>query len=346
MNGSGTIRFRTPVHMVWLATNACNARCLHCSSNSTVCTADELSTAEAKDMVDQLADAGVVDLAVSGGEPLLRADIFEILAYATSRAMSVGIGSNGSNLTSAQAGSLKASGINRFQVSLDGFEDTHDRLRQWPGLFRKAIRTVEVAAATGIRVHVCFTITRLNASTLRAFAEFVTTLPVARLNISRYVPTGRGTSDLDLSPDCWKEVIARCVELREELRGKLEITTHLAQHALVDDKSPEIAAFVGCQAGRGQGCITANGTVQPCVLLPIPLGNIRERRFIDIWLQAPVVEQLQCRARLEGPCGNCVVRERCGGCRAVAYASTGNWLESDPRCWLVNKATNTGRVFA
>jgi AdoMet-dependent heme synthase len=93
-------------------------------------------------------------------------------------------------------------------------------------------------------------------------------------------------------------------------------------------------AFVGCQAGRGQGCVTANGTILPCVLLPIPLGNIRTAPFADIWQSSPIVKVLQDRGNLEGKCGACSLRARCGGCRAVAYARTGNLFASDPRCWL------------
>lgn len=332
---SARVQFRTPVHMVWLATNACNARCLHCSSNSAARTPDELSTAEAIALVDELADAGVVDLAISGGEPLLRSDLIRIVSAATSRGLSVGVGSNGSFLTQAQAHGLWTSGINRFQVSLDGFESAHDALRCWPGLFQRATRTIHVAASAGLRVHVCMTINRLNFMDLGRFLEFLITLPVSRVNLSRYVPTGRGSDQLDLRKDEWRQVIESCVRLRQELQGRLEVTTHLAQHALIDDSVSEMPAFVGCQAGMGQGCVTANGTVLPCVLLPVPLGNIRQHPFLDIWLNSPINRRLQCRTNLKGECGSCAVRDRCGGCRAVAYAMTGDWLASDPRCWLV-----------
>jgi MoaA/NifB/PqqE/SkfB family radical SAM enzyme len=132
-----------PYHMVWLATNACNARCAHCSSNSSTRSPDELSTREVMDMVDQLADAGVVDMAVSGGEPLLRKDLFALIAHMRRRGMAVGVGSNGSVITPQRADALAWCGVGRVQVSLDGLEHAHDALRCWPGLFRRALRGIE-----------------------------------------------------------------------------------------------------------------------------------------------------------------------------------------------------------
>ena len=98
--------------------------------------------------------------------------------------------------------------------------------------------------------------------------------------------------------------------------------------------------FVGCQAGRGQGCITANGDVLPCVLLPIPAGNIRDASFASIWSTSPLIRGLQDRTKLEGKCGSCAVRSRCGGCRAVAFARTGKLFAQDPRCWLPEPSTS------
>lgn len=278
----GSFMPKFPLHMVWLATNVCNARCLHCSSNSARRLPDELNTAEARNLMDQFAEAGVVDLAVSGGEPLLRLDLLEVIAHARWRGISVGVGSNGAKLTDQQAAQLVALGVNRFQVSLDGPAESHDRLRCWPGLFDRAVATLRRAQQAGLRTHVCCTINRLNLDQLPALTEFVAGIGVRRLNFSRYVPTGRGTDSLDLSPVEWRRVVEQCADLKKQYRGRLEIVGHLAQEILVDPDVQEMPGFIGCQAGIGQGCVTANGTVYPCVLLPIPVGNIREQSFRDI----------------------------------------------------------------
>lgn len=330
---------RAPFHVAWLATNACNARCLHCSSSSACRSPDELNTAEVFHLLEDLARAGVADLAVSGGEPLLRHDLIPILTHARRLGFSIGVGSNGTTLTRKNAACLAELGIQRFQVSLDGLPASHDALRRWPGLFDRVLRAIEIAQDAGLRTHVCCTINRLNHHQLEPFVEKACELGVRRVNFSRYVPTGRGTDALDLSEAEWKAVIHLCTSLRDQYCGRLEIVTHLAQQILVDPEVVAAPGFVGCQAGIGQGCVTANGTVQPCVLLPIPLGNIRERPFADIWLSSPIVRALQARDELRGVCGRCRFSSRCGGCRAVAYAKTGDFLATDPRCWLVAESS-------
>jgi radical SAM protein with 4Fe4S-binding SPASM domain len=229
---------------------------------------------------------------------------------------------------------LAACGITRFQVSLDGPPTAHDTLRRWAGLFDRVVNTIEVAKNEGLKVHVCCTINSLNWRTLESFTEFVAQLGVSRLNFSRYVPTGRGTDALDLDPDEWRTTIFLCQRLKERYKNKLEIVSHLAQQILVDDEITDMPGFIGCQAGIGQGAVTANGTILPCVLLPVSVGNIRDQKFSVIWKTSPVIKALQNRDNLSGPCSTCKVKNRCGGCRAVAYAKTGNYLNSDSRCWL------------
>lgn len=325
---------RLPFHMVWLATNACDAHCRHCSSNSGLKRSDELGTKEVFDLLNQLSDSGVVDLAISGGEPLLRDDILDIIHYAVSLKYSVGIGSNGGNLSEEKIELVSRIGINRLQISLDGFAQTHDRLRNWTGLFDIAVATTKKAIEMGIRTHICFTINRLNVSEIEEFTSFILGLGVKRLNFSRYVPTGRGNGQLDLSIADWQYVIQLCNDLRIYYKGKLEITNHLSHQIFFDDEVASMAGFIGCQAGVGQGCITASGEVWPCVLLPVRLGNIREQSFKDIWWNSDVIKALHCRENLEGACGICAAKYRCGGCRAAAFAKSGNYLAEDPRCWL------------
>lgn len=334
----GSFQPSMPFHMVWLATNACTARCLHCSSNSAKRAPDELSTAEAIDLVDQLAESGVVDFGISGGEPLVRRDVLDVVAHAKARGMAVGVASNGAKLPEDVAERLAELELNRLQVSLDGPPVAHDTLRRWPGLFERVVASIGRARRAGLRVHVCCTINSLNVDQLDRFVESLLSLDVQRLNFSRYVPTGRGTDALDLPDGRWRSVIETCAAMKARFSGRLEIVSHLAQQILVDDEVVDMPGFIGCQAGRGQGCVTANGTVLPCVLLPVPLGTIREASFREIWQGSPIVQLLQDRANLRGKCAGCPVRPRCGGCRAVAFAKTGDFLATDPRCWLPDSA--------
>lgn len=332
----GSFRPKFPLHMVWLSTNQCNARCLHCSSNSTIRTNDELTEYEALNLIDQLIEAGVIDLAISGGEPLMRPDISRIISYARDRGLMVGLGSNGWKLTRQQAHSLASARLNRLQISLDGLRSSHDALRDWPGLFKEVLASIKVTQDMGLCVHVCCTINKYNANELSEFADFISGIGVRRINFSRYVPTGRGNDSLDLKGKEWEKVIRSCIELRDKYRNVIEITTHLAQQVLIDNQVKSLPAFIGCQAGIGQGCITANGTVLPCVLLPLPIGNIRNNRLKDIWQNSHIIQKLQNRDNLKGFCGICSQKNRCGGCRAVAFARQGDYLDTDPRCWLTN----------
>jgi len=323
-----------PMHIVWLATNLCNARCSHCSSNSARPATDELSRSEVFTLLDELSDCGVLDLAISGGEPLLRRDIFDIIAHAKRRGFTVGIGSNGSTITSVALDQLLQLRIDRLQVSLDGLAPVHDALRLWPGLFERATKSISLAVERGIRTHVCCTVNRLNFSTLEALTTHVADLGVRKLNFSRFIPTGRGTDSLDLTVPEWHSVVTAIDQLRQTSKPQLDIVSHLAQEILLNPKFEEIPVFAGCGAGQSQACISWNGTVFPCVLLPVPVGNIREKSFRDLWRDSPVLKTLRNREDLKGQCGTCVWKVGCGGCRAVAYAKTGDYLASDSRCWI------------
>ncbi len=324
-----------PYHMVWLATNGCNARCVHCSSDAARPWPDELSTIEAKEMFDQFAAAGVFDVAVSGGEPLTRRDIFEVIEYATARGVRIGVGSNGSTITGATVKRLRDCGVDRLQISIDGIEETHDRARRWPGLYRRATAAIATSIGMGLHTNVCFTAHRLNWRELEDAIEAAIGWGVSRFNLSRLVPVGRGDHALDLTPDEWRELILLFESIRRARGSEIEFSTHLAQLVVLDETLDCRAGFIGCQAGFGQGCIDARGSVLPCVMLPIIVGNLRVNDFTTIWRTSAVLEALRDRTRLEGACGACAFRDSCGGCRGVAYGYTGNYLGTDPRCWLV-----------
>jgi radical SAM protein with 4Fe4S-binding SPASM domain len=330
-----------PIHMVWLATAACNLRCVHCSTAATKRRPGELSTAEAFDLFEQFAGMGVFDVAVSGGEPLARRDIFDVLAHATALGIRTGLGSNGSTVTPAVARRLHQAGLHRLQISIDGLEATHDCARRLPGLFHVSAAAIARGLDAGLRVHVCFTAHRLNYHELEAVIDQCIAWGVQRFNLSRLVPMGRGCPDLDLTPAEWKEVVTGFEAKRRAVADKIEFSTHLAQLILVDPTLACIPGFAGCQAGRAQGCIGAEGEVMPCVLLPVVIGNVREQSLADIWHESSVIRSLQDRSLLGGACGTCTYREKCGGCRGVAFAYTGDHLAADPRCWLRDSSVNS-----
>lgn len=323
-----------PYHAVYCVTNRCALRCIHCSSAAGEAMAGELTADEALDVLVQLREAGVFDLAVSGGEPLLRPDIWAFLEQAVSLGFRVGVGSSGMPFTPINISRLKDVGVDRVQVSLDGLDGTHDRVRAYPGLFERARDAITGCVAAGIRTHVCFTPHRRNHHELETVVERVVEWGVSRINVSQFVPTGRGDLKLDMTPEERRDLFHRWQRLRDRYRGRVTFTSHLARRVLVDDEVSCMPGFKGCQAGRAMCAINPRGDVYPCVMLPVTIGNLRRDRFREIWAGSPLVRALQDRGRVKGYCRSCPHLERCGGCRAVAYSYTGDPLAEDPGCWL------------
>jgi radical SAM protein with 4Fe4S-binding SPASM domain len=306
---------------------------VHCSSDALKCHPAELSTEEARELIVALRDLGVFDFAISGGEPLTRKDVISLVAFAADSGLRVGLGSNGSTITLPVARALVDAGLHRLQISIDGVRATHDLARRWLGLFDRGVHAIEVARAAGLRVHVCFTAHRLNYRDLPRVVEACAEWGVTRFNFSRLVPTGRGRPELDLSREEWALLVREFESLRVHYADRMEFSSHLAQMVLVNDDVACAPGFIGCQAGVGQACIGTQGEVMPCVLLPVVVGNVRERPLHQIWQTAPELLMLRDRSHLTGVCGACELRDRCGGCRGVAYGYTGDFLASDPRCW-------------
>ncbi|MBV6419594.1 MAG: putative mycofactocin radical SAM maturase MftC [Ignavibacteriaceae bacterium] len=324
-----------PYHMVWLTTKSCNSVCLHCSSDARKSLNNELSTEEGFSLIDQLADFGVLDIAFSGGESLMRKDIYSLIKHASNRYLNSGLGTNGWLANRNNIIRLKEAGLKRLQVSIDGLESTHDNLRCWPGLFKKAIKAIKIAKLENLATNVCFTVNKLNVLEIKNVLKLVASIGIHKFNLSRFIPTGRGTanSDLDLDNPTWERFIVEFQDISSLYSTKFEITTHLAQQSIVNLSLLNNPGFIGCQAGIGQGCISPDGYIFPCVMLPIKLGNIRQESFGSIWRRSSVINSLRKR-EVKGNCGKCVLKSSCGGCRAVAYAKTGDFLEEDPRCWL------------
>lgn len=337
-------KFKAPLYLAWEVTLQCTARCLHCYSESGpgVRHPHELNTEQAFQVIDQLAEAGLLILAFSGGEPLTRRDIFEVMEHAAGLGIRLGLGSNGTTIKRETVRRLLKLGLDRLQISLDGLKETHDKARRWKGLFEKSVNAVRLGLSEGLRVHVCFTAHRLNFKEIGSVIDFCAELGVRRFNFSRLVPTGRADTILDLSPGEWKETVAVFNAKRREYAGKMDFTTHLAQQILSDKSLKNQIGFVGCQAGIGQGCIDSTGSITPCVMLPVVVGNIRQKSCAEIWRSSETIQSLHDRSRLKGWCQNCSHRDKCGGCRGVAYGYTGDPLAADPRCWLyapLNKKT-------
>jgi radical SAM protein with 4Fe4S-binding SPASM domain len=220
-------------------------------------------------------------------------------------------------------------------VSLDShLPERHDAFRRRRGLFLKAVNAVRLLRERSVRVVVGFTPTVLNWRDGPQVVELAASLGANATNLSEYVPAGRGTIQLALSPSQLREVLQDWIRLREEYRGRMEIIWHDCRVGMLVPES-EKRDYVGCGAGRLVARILPDGTVTPCVFLPTPIGSLRANSFEQLWSVSPLLERFRTRADFAGNCGSCEYLDSCGGCRAVAFAySGGDPCAGDPHCWV------------
>jgi len=350
-----------PLLVVWDFTYKCNLKCKHCYSSSGKPKTSEMTTEEALETVKKLAEADVSVVAFSGGEPLIRKDFFQVAKAAHDYGMYVAIATNATLITREVARRLKESGVSYAQISLDGATaKTHDSFRGVSGAFDQTIKGIENCIEEGLFVEVATTITKHNYKELREIIELCRKMKVPWLMIYNFVPTGRGKEiiELDLTPSEREKVLRELVtltymqseltflstapqyarvslQIAEEAKGgKLIMPTHFCNLPATSEVM-RIADFIGgCGAGRMYCSLKPDGSIQPCVFLPIKVGNILKDDFEELWENNKVFNDLRDREKLKGTCRNCDYKYVCGGCRARAYAYFGDYLAPDPGCIL------------
>jgi radical SAM protein with 4Fe4S-binding SPASM domain len=348
-----------PFLVVWGITKQCNLRCKHCYENSKATPdSDELTTEEAKAFIDQLEEMGVVAIAFSGGEPLMREDFFEVAEYAVKRGFYTSVASNGTRITPEVAKKLKDIGMAYVEVSLDGFEKEHDAFRCVPGAWKGACSGIKNCVKTGLDTCVATTATRHNFRIMSDLMDFVEKdLNAKKMIVFNYIPArrGKGIADQDLSPQereklmkmfygkhtdksCPMSVFSTAPQyarISHETSGA-SIPTHFTNKEagkILQGKTANLSEFIGgCGAGRLYCGIEPNGDVQPCVFIPKKIGNIRKKSLKDIWKESDVLKKMRNRERFKGHCGKCEHKYMCGGCRARAYRYFGDVAGPDPGC--------------
>lgn len=327
-----------PALAVFCVTNECSLRCIHCSSAASTRLRDELTRSDIETMIDDLHEAGLIHLGISGGEPFLRKDLFDIVRYALNKSLDVGISTNGTIITPKivkDLTHLSEEGSLRLQVSFDGAtERTNDRIRG-NGVFKKAIQALKMFLEKGLNVSIGFTPNRWNIHELEQILNLAIKLRVNTCSFSLFIPTGRGRKNMDLRPEQWAQLLRFLKQKKDELESKDIIRIHFHEARLwwIGYSKP---SSIGCSAGFTHCGITSNGWVYPCIMLPIPVFNVRDhsKTFIEHWRENTFLQKMRSREHLKGPCGDCPNISRCGGCRAVAYSYTHDPFGHDPRCWI------------
>ncbi len=346
-----------PFIVIWETTQACDLACVHCRA----CAQPlrdllELSTKQAKKLIDDIADLQAPVFVMTGGDPLKRPDIFELVSYCRDRGVRASLTPSATPLLTKDAiWKLKDAGLARLAISLDGsVPELHDKFRQVDGSYECTLNAVRWAREIGLPVQINTTITRHNLHDLDNMIALMERLDVVLWSVFFLVPTGRGSSIDLISAEEFEQVFEKLYQTAQ--RVSFDIKSTEAQHyrrfllqKRVDDRKPgsgkKLIPFLGVSTpdgigrapkgindGKGFVFVSHRGEVYPSGFLPISGGNVRKQSLADIYRNSPLFKDLRDASKLEGKCGRCEFRDICGGSRARAYALTGNAFAEEPCC--------------
>ncbi|WP_066635958.1 putative heme d1 biosynthesis radical SAM protein NirJ2 [Desulfolucanica intricata] len=319
----------------WNTTNACNMYCKHCYRDAGAAVEEELNTQEGKDLIDEIAKAGFKIMIFSGGEPLLRDDIFELVAHARSKGLRPVFGTNGTLITPEVARKLKAAGALGMGISLDSVDpDKHDQFRATPGAWEGAVRGMQNCRKAGLPFQIHTTVVDWNYNEVEALTDFTVRQGGVAHHIFFLVPTGRAVNieTETLKAEQYENLLHRIMKKQQEVDIELKPTCAPQFMRIARQMGLNLRFQRGCLAGTGYCIISPKGDVQPCAYLNIPLGNVRETPFSEIWKNNEVLKELRT-LNYKGGCGTCEYKKVCGGCRARAYYyHDHDYMAEEPWC--------------
>ncbi len=338
-----------PLRLVaWEVTRNCNLSCVHCRAAATCGPyTGELDTASAFKLLDEIARTGSPIVILTGGEPLLREDIFDIAAYGTKKGLRMVMAPNGTLITSASAQKMVETGIQRISISIDGATaERHDRFRGVEGAFSGALSGIEHARTAGLEFQINTTVTQANLNDIEKIHRLAEELGAVAHHIFLLVPTGRGKYiiDQEITAEQYEATLNWFYDQRNKTAMQLKATCAphyyriLRQRARQEGKKVTFdthgldAVTRGCLGGTGFCFISHRGIVQPCGFLDVPCGDVTKTPFHEIWEHSKVFQDLRDFSALKGKCGRCEYKRVCGGCRARAYEATGDYMAEEPLC--------------
>jgi radical SAM protein len=357
----------TPFLAIWEVTQSCDLACKHCrAAAQPIAHPDELSTAEGKALIDQVAAMHIPIFVFTGGDPLKRKDVYELIRYAADKGVSVALTPSATPLLTREAiFKLKEAGLVRLGISLDGSTAAiNDTFRGLDGAYARTIQAIEWANEAGIPIQVHSTISRHNAHDLDSLCALFEKLKIVMWNVFFLVPVGRGQLADLLSGEEFEQVFGKIYELSQRVSFQIKTTEamhyrrYLLQHNLEERKMGHGHGHPGQAAtayepgaptadaqsrtmgwatrrvndGKGFLFVSHLGNVYPSGFLPIHAGNVKETPLQEIYRDSPIFKSLRDTSKLEGKCGACEYKEICGGSRARAYALTGNPLAAEQCC--------------
>jgi len=350
-SGMRALRSKGPLYMItWRCTRACNYSCLYCSFASNPSIPDEISTEGGMHIVDQIYDFGASWFGISGGEPLLRKDIFEVIGYARKIGLNVSLITNGFYVEDKTFDNLVRNEVHTA-ISIDGTEETNDAMRG-KGAYAKGISAMQKLSKERLLDCLVTTLTTVNYKDVGHVVDLAVDYGARMAVFHNYIPVGRAKEHLDLAPSpeqyelAWNEVY----DLMQKYKGKPDINVYCPffarvakQRGMLDFEDWFENVFLGrCFFAGRYMSITENGDIRQCGFNEgYRLGNIQDKTLREIWSELPTSElciKLRDRSNLKGKCGVCEYREICGGCRTRSEIYTGDLFESDPACAYIPKS--------
>jgi radical SAM protein len=352
---------QTPFTLAWEMTRACALACIHCRAEAQPRRDPrELTTAEGRDLIDQVVGIGRPILVLTGGDPLMRPDVYDLAAYGVAQGLRVALSPSATRrVTRAALRRFKDLGISMVHISLDGADATsHDAFRGVSGSFARTEAVLRDVVDLGLPLQVGTTVTRHNAATLPAIAERVAAAGATMWSVFFLVPTGRGqAADMISAVETervlhwlhnhgqtapyrvrttaaphYRRVVIQAMRQAYGAGAGVEPPRWEATGAGYAFREGRAPVERGVNDGDGFCFVSHTGDVCPSGFLQLPGGNIREQTLAEIYRESPLFRTLRDRTRLTGRCGRCAYRGVCGGSRARAYAMTGDILADDPAC--------------
>jgi len=318
----------------WNTTNQCNMFCDHCYRDAGTKSADELSTSQAKKLIQEIKKAGFQIMIFSGGEPLMRPDIYELGAFATQQGLRVVMGTNGSLITPQVAQKMKKSGFMAAGISLDSLDpNKNNSFRKLDDAYQLTVAGMKNLKAAGVPFQIHTTVMDWNVEELESITDFAVEIGAIAHHIFFLVPTGRAVNieDEALRVVEYEKTIARLMNKQKQVPIEIKPTCAPQFIRVADKKGIPLRFSKGCLAGISYCIISPIGNVQPCAYLDMPLGNVKEKPFDIIWQENEVLKKLRTMD-YQGKCGVCDYKSRCGGCRARANYYNGEYMAEDTWC--------------
>jgi len=319
----------------WNTTQACNIHCFHCYRDAGDCYKDELTTEEGKRLLDGAKACGFRIFVFSGGEPLLRQDLPELIRYAKEIGLRPVLGTNGILLTPQKVAELKEAGLMAAGISLDSKSaEKHDWFRQSPGAYDATVAGIKACREAGLPFQIHTTVMEWNEAEVFDITDLAVEWGAMAHHIFFLVPTGRGGDIVDwsLSAEKQEALLERILDKQTQVKIELKPTCAPQFMRIAGQRGMEMRFSKGCIAGTAYCVILPNGDLQPCPYFPLKAGNVRESDFATLWRESELFKELR-KSVLGGRCGNCGFQGTCGGCRARAYhAAGGDYMAEDPHC--------------